>query len=75
MQGKQSQPTNAFFVRIIEAHPPHQFKILHLELCKGRTDLADHNTYFELMTLLLDLDDTIKCRLFFTILGGSHVLQ
>lgn len=46
--------------------PLHKLKISHLESYKGRLDPADHITYFEFMTSLLDLNDAMKWRLFFT---------
>lgn len=59
-------PTNTFSKKIMKSCPPQRFKTPHLEFYKSRTDPANHIAYFESMVSLLDQDDAITYRIFFT---------
>ncbi|KAH0463369.1 hypothetical protein IEQ34_007951 [Dendrobium chrysotoxum] len=57
---------NAFPREITEAKPLAKCKIPHLDSYKGKTDLIDNVNCLEWIVSLLDINNALKCRLFFT---------
>lgn len=63
--------TNTFSNEIVEVRLLPKFKVPNLEPYRRRSNLIDLVTYYEYTTSLFDLDDTLKCLLFFSNLKGS----
>lgn len=56
---------NVSFIEITKAMSHARFKILSLDSYKGKTNTINHVVYFESTISLLDINDALKCRLFF----------
>ncbi|PKU86830.1 hypothetical protein MA16_Dca022490 [Dendrobium catenatum] len=47
--------------------------ISHIELFKGKMNLADYVAYFEFVVTLLGISDVLKCKMFFTTFKESSL--
>ncbi|KAH0469001.1 hypothetical protein IEQ34_002233 [Dendrobium chrysotoxum] len=63
--------TNTFSREIIEVMPPPKFKLPNLESYRGRIVPSNDDASFELVALFFDVNDALKCWLFFTIIKES----